>query len=69
MGKKMLVLTSMPPLSPIPPWEKDSSDEESEGEGDHPIPEELSSPQTWIHILNGRLLISEREESDLCTLL
>jgi hypothetical protein len=31
----------MPPLSPIPTWEEDSSDEESEGEDEHPLTEEV----------------------------
>jgi hypothetical protein len=34
----------MPPLSPIPIWEDDSSDEESEGEDEHPLPEEVEVP-------------------------
>jgi hypothetical protein len=53
----------MPPLSPRPIWEEDSSDEESEGEDEHPLPEEVELPQTWMHLLNGRLLISEMEEN------
>jgi hypothetical protein len=38
------VTSSIPPLSPSPLWEEDSSDEESEGEGDHHLPEELELP-------------------------
>jgi hypothetical protein len=34
----------MPHLSPRPLWEEDSSDEESEGEDDHPLPEEEELP-------------------------
>jgi hypothetical protein len=33
--------TSIPPLSTRPPWEEDSSDEESEDEVEHPFPGEL----------------------------
>jgi hypothetical protein len=36
--------TSIPPLSPRPLWEEDSSDEASEDEVDHPFPEELERP-------------------------
>jgi hypothetical protein len=36
--------TSIPPLSPRPPWKEDSSDEESEDEVEHPLPEELELP-------------------------
>jgi hypothetical protein len=49
--------TRIPTLSPIPPWEEDSSDEESEDEVEHPFPEELELPQTWMSLFNGRLLI------------
>jgi hypothetical protein len=49
--------TSIPPLSPRPPWEEDSSDEESEDEVEHFFPEELELPQTWMPLLNWRLLI------------
>jgi hypothetical protein len=31
-------------MSPITPWEVDSSDKESEYEGDHPFPEDLELP-------------------------
>jgi hypothetical protein len=34
----------MPPLSPIPIWEEDSSDEKSECEDEHPLPEEVELP-------------------------
>jgi hypothetical protein len=34
----------VPPLAPRPPWEEDSSDEESEDEVDHPVPGELELP-------------------------
>jgi hypothetical protein len=33
-----------PPLSPRPPWEEDSSDDESEGEFDYPSSEHLELP-------------------------
>jgi hypothetical protein len=36
--------TSIPPLSPRPPWEEDSSDDESEDEVEHPFPGELELP-------------------------
>jgi hypothetical protein len=36
--------TRMPPLSPRPLWGENSSDEESEGEGDHHLPEEVELP-------------------------
>jgi hypothetical protein len=36
--------TSIPPLSPIPPWEEYYSDEESEDEVDRPFPGELELP-------------------------
>jgi hypothetical protein len=56
--------TGSPLFSPIPLWEEDSSDEESEGECDHPLQEEVDPPtHTWMHLLNGRLLISEREDN------
>jgi hypothetical protein len=32
------IYTSIPPLSPITPWEEGSSDDESEGEVDYPSP-------------------------------
>jgi hypothetical protein len=35
-----------PPLSPRPPWEEDSSDEESEDEFDYPSSEHLELPLT-----------------------
>jgi hypothetical protein len=35
------IYTSIPPLSRRPPWEQDSSDEESEDDVDHPFPGEL----------------------------
>jgi hypothetical protein len=35
------IYTSIPPLSTRPPWEEDSSDEESEDEVDHPFPGQL----------------------------
>jgi hypothetical protein len=58
--------TSITPLSPIPPWEEDSSDEESEDEVDHPLPEELDPPpKTWMPLLNGRLLICKREDNGM----
>jgi hypothetical protein len=53
----------MPPLSPRPIWEEESSDEESEGEDEHPLSEEVELPQTCMHLLNGRLLMSETEEN------
>jgi hypothetical protein len=37
-------LAGMPLLSPIPLWEEYSSDEESEGEDDHPLLEEVELP-------------------------
>jgi hypothetical protein len=38
------IYTSIPPLSPRPPWEEDSSDEESEDEVDHHFPVQLELP-------------------------
>jgi hypothetical protein len=38
-------LAGMSPLSPIPIWEENSSDEKSEGEDEHSIPEEVELPQ------------------------
>jgi hypothetical protein len=57
------IYTSPPPLSPIPLWEEDSSDEESEGEVYYPSPEQLEPPLTWTLLLSGTLLIYKREES------
>jgi hypothetical protein len=37
-------LADMPPLSLRPIWEEDSSDEESEGEYEPPLPEEVELP-------------------------
>jgi hypothetical protein len=50
-------------LSPIPLWEECYSDDESEDKGDYSLPEELELPQTWMSLLNWRLLILEREEN------
>jgi hypothetical protein len=52
-----------PPLSPRPPWEEDSSYDESEGEFDYPSPEQLEPPLTWTLHLNSTLLIYKREET------
>jgi hypothetical protein len=38
------IYTGPPPLSPRPPREEDSSDDESEGEVDYPSPEHLEPP-------------------------
>jgi hypothetical protein len=35
------IYTSIPPLSPRPPWEEDSSEKESKDEVDHPSPGQL----------------------------
>jgi hypothetical protein len=59
------IYTIIPPLSPRPPWEEDSSEEESEDGVDHPSPRQLDPPLTWMPDLNGRLLIYKREESGL----
>jgi hypothetical protein len=38
------ILAGVPPLLPRPIWEEYSSDEESEGEDEHPLPEEVELP-------------------------
>jgi hypothetical protein len=43
-GEEDASFTSMSPFLTRPLWEEDSSYEESEGEGDHPLPEELEPP-------------------------
>jgi hypothetical protein len=43
-GEEDASCTNIPPFSPRPLWEEDFSDEESEDEGDHPLPEELEVP-------------------------
>jgi hypothetical protein len=43
-GEEDASFTSIPTLSPIPLWEEDSSYEESEGEVDQPLSEELELP-------------------------
>jgi hypothetical protein len=57
------IYASPPPLSPIPPWEEDSSDEESEGEVDYTSQNSWNSPLTWTLHLSGRILIYKREDS------
>jgi hypothetical protein len=52
-----------PPLSPRPPWEEDSSDDESDSEFVYPSSEHLELPLTWTPLLNGTLLLCKREES------
>jgi hypothetical protein len=43
-GEEDASFETIPPLSPTPLWEEDSSDEESEGEGNLLLPEELELP-------------------------
>jgi hypothetical protein len=43
-GEEYASFATIPPLSPIPLWEEDSSDEESEGEGNLALTEELELP-------------------------
>jgi hypothetical protein len=56
-------IAGMPPFLTRPIREEDYSDEESEGEDEYLLGEEVESPQTWMYLLNGRLLISEMEEN------
>jgi hypothetical protein len=55
------IYTNPPPLSPRPPWEEDSSDDESEGEVYYPSPEQLELPLTFTLHLSRTLLIYKRE--------
>jgi hypothetical protein len=54
-----------PPLSTRPPWEEDSSDDESDSVFFNPSSEHLELPLTWAPLLNGTLMICKREVSGL----